>query len=80
MFIDFGANDSGVDISGVKFESVNAVVVDQTTRFVTNTRFQCFKKILDFWYFAIENTMTIFLTLEKLICKAEVTTQLNHIL
>ena len=48
MFIDFGANDSGVDISGVKFESVNAVVVDQTTRFVTNTRLQCFKKILDF--------------------------------
>ena len=32
MFIDFGANDLNVNISGVEFESVNAIIVDQTTR------------------------------------------------
>ena len=36
MFIDFGANDPNVDISNVQFESVNAIVVDKTTRFVEN--------------------------------------------
>ena len=34
MYIDFRASDSNVDISGVKFESVNAVVVGQTNRLV----------------------------------------------
>ena len=36
MFIDFGANDPNVDISSVQFESVNAIIVDKTTRFVDN--------------------------------------------
>ena len=36
MFIDFGANDPDVDISDVEFESVNAIIVDQTTRFYFN--------------------------------------------
>ena len=36
MFIDFGANDPNVDISGLEFESVNAIIVDQTTRFHFN--------------------------------------------
>lgn len=34
MFIDFGYNDPSVDISGVKFESVNAEVVDQGMKFL----------------------------------------------
>ena len=32
MFIDFGYNDPNVDISGVEFASVNAVVIYQDTR------------------------------------------------
>jgi len=43
MYIDFGAHDSNVDISpgtfpfsGVHFETVNAVVVNQTKRLVNS--------------------------------------------
>ena len=34
MYTDFGAHDSDVDISDVHFETVNAVVVNQTKRLV----------------------------------------------
>ena len=34
MFIDFGHNDPNVDISGVEFALVNAVVIYQDTRWV----------------------------------------------
>ena len=32
MLIDFGQNDPEVDISGVEFASVNAVIVGQTDK------------------------------------------------
>ena len=80
MFIDFGANDPNVDISGLEFESVNAIIVDQTTRFL----FYRFNDISwinlvsenilisadsDFWFCGTVNSIKIFPWYQKSTCK-----------
>ena len=69
MFIDFGANDPNINISGVEFESVNAIIVDQTTRLGHFSKTFLTKVVSGFWLFDIVNSIMIYLWYQKSTCK-----------